>query len=232
MCINWDYWKKLGFKMMLIEKVHVFIMLSLALLTVNSYADNQSLASNQAILLSNSLNSVYKEVELLKKEVEIAKVSTNADVSILAKSGEDLESRISRIEGRIKEKHQSIEVKLSALEKEYEKIYLTIPDDTGLTISSVILTSVAVLVTILGVMIAILSVFGYRDLKDKASEVAQTTSITNTEDYLNNNLENAVEQGIVSVFESEKLDHKITEIFLKVAMQGISTSREDNMGED
>ena len=52
------------------------------------------------------------------------------------------------------------------------------------------------------------------------------------EDYLNNNLENAVEQGIVSVFESEKLDHKITEIFLKVAMQGISTSREDNMGED
>lgn len=219
--------------MILNEKVRVFIMLLLAsLLSGNSYADNQSLASNQAILLSNSLNSVYKEVELLKKEVEIAKVSTNADVSLLAKSGEDLESRISRIEVRVKEKHQSIEVKLSALEKEYEKIYLTIPDDTGLTISSVILTSVAVLVTILGVMIAILSVFGYRDLKDKASEVAQTTSITNTEDYLNNNLENAVEQGIVSVFESEKLDHKITEIFLKVAMQGISTSREDNMGED
>lgn len=185
--------------------------------------------------ISKTTDSFVIERDNILRSLEEIEYEIEKDRLMIRYEVKNISDRYSAFSDKVVTFEKDMNSKLQLLNEKIMKIDAQLidlnnrqkPADSSVT-STIVLTAVSVLVTVLGVMIALLAVFGYRDLKEKAIEVAERSSVEIIQDYLRENLNAEVKDGIVSVIQTKKVDKEIEEIFLKVALQGIYSSNDSD----
>ena len=164
---------------------------------------------------------IVRSIEKIEYEIEKDSLMIQYEVKNLSDKYSSFSDKISVFEIDTNSKIKSLTDRISKIDAQLTDLTSRYKANDSSNTSTIVLTAVSVLVTVLGVMIAILAVFGYRDLKENAIEVAEKTSVDRIQVYLSENLNEEVKKGIVSVVKDNKVNEEIEEIFMKIALQGI-----------
>lgn len=166
-------------------------------------------------------DSIIRSIEKIEYEIEKDRLMVQYEVKSLSDRYSSFSDKISIFESDTNSKIKSLNDRISKIDAQLTDLTSRYKVNNSTNTSTIVLTAVSVLVTVLGVMIAILAVFGYRDLKENAIEVAEKTSVERIQVYLSEHLNEEVKNGIVSVVKDNKVNEEIEEIFMKIALQGI-----------
>jgi hypothetical protein len=108
--------------------------------------------------------------------------------------------------------------KIKSLEKEIKQLKAPSNDYTATTV----LASVSVIITVLGVLIAIISIFGYKNIKEDAIKDARKTAKETIEASAEKGILEATEKSIIKLMNERRFDGIFQDAVEKIAYRGIS----------
>lgn len=180
----------------------------------------QTLTGILIILLSICTTTISTQAIAEKVSSKEHKVNATNNLNTLPPSNtaQADDKKLNVIENKLKEQ----QIEIERLNQEVQKAIYSSNNDY----SSLLLTAVAVIVTALGVIIALLSILGYRNIKNVAIKNAKKVATITTSELVKKDLPNETKTALLIVLKDKKFDPLFQEAINKVVFRGINSETE------